>query len=122
MWIRLEILGAAGILLIILVSVAVFSIITSSRRKKMFAREIAARFEADRDTWGSFPRVQSLLDTYVELVAATGPGSEAVKRFRFNAESDPLLGAEESAALHIFNRMADIIDETWRLVHKKDGR
>ena len=119
MWIRIEILAACGILLGVLVLTAICSIISSSRRKQSFARAIAERFNSDRDTWSSFPRVQSLLDSYLKVVALAGPGSPAAKSLRFNAQGDPLLGEEEKAALLIFNRMADIIDETWCSVHGK---
>ena len=122
MWIRIEILAAAAILLVLLVGTAISSIISAARRKRTFAREIAARIQCDRDEWAAFPRVQSLLDTYVDIVALTGPGSSTAKKFRFNVVVDPLLGEEGKAALHIFNRTADMIDETWRTVHGQQGK
>ena len=118
MWIRMEILAAALLLLGILVLVAITSIVSASRRKKIFAREVASKISEARDEWAAFPRVQSLLDTYIGIVALAGPGSQTATKFRFAAQGDPLLGGEEKAALHIFNRMSDMIDETWRQSHR----
>jgi hypothetical protein len=117
MWIRMEILSVAIVVLVILVIMAIWEVISSSRRKKMFAEAVDKMIERDREQWAAFPRVQGLLDTYISIIAANGPDSTVAKKFRFAAESDPLLGAEEQAATHIFNRMANIIDTTWH-AHK----
>ena len=106
-------------ILILAELVAISSIISSSRRKRTFVREIAERIEQDRHEWAAFPRVESLLNTYIEIVSLAGPNSRAAKEFRFSAEDDPLLGDEQNAALHIFNRTADIIDRTWCSTHKQ---
>ena len=112
------------LLLIVLASIACYLVVRiftggdEKNRRREIKNTLKKIKEADRDRWAAFPRVQSLLDTYIEIVTKLGPDSNAAKKFRFNTDNDPLLSTEQNAALTIFQRMADRIDETYVKLHE----
>ncbi len=111
------------VLLIILAAIACYLVVCfftggdKNKRRREIKDTLREIKEADRDRWAAFPRIQSLLDTYIEIVTKLGPDSEAAKKFRFNTENDPLISKDQNAALTIFTRTADLIDETYNKMH-----
>ena len=105
------------LVLLIILTLAVCYLVAalfSGGKQRRLKKEIKQAQNTDREQWAAFPRVQSLLSSYIDIVTKLGPGSEAAEKFRFNAEGDPLLNDEKQAALLIFRRQADLIDETYR--------